>query len=92
MDHNRKQHQDSFESLLSEFGLHAMGPDTRMLEGEPSLVIPELCEKEKADLLVCGTIARHGISGLLLGNTSERILHRVNCSFLALVPNSLAAV
>jgi universal stress protein E len=86
MDHNRRQHVDGFETLLSEFDLHATGPDVRMIEGEPSSAIPELCQKENANLLVCGTVARHGLAGLLLGNTAERILNRVNCSVLAIVP------
>ena len=32
-------------------------------------------------------IARHGIPGLLLGNTAERIVNRVDCSILAVVPS-----
>lgn len=83
---NRQQHRESFNALLSEFDLHAGGPAARMLEGEPSLAIPELCEKEDADLLICGTVARQGISGLLLGNTAERIVQRVPCSILAVTP------
>lgn len=86
MAHNRKQHVESFESLLAEFELHATGPYAHIVEGEPSYVIPELCEREKADLLICGTVARHGISGLLIGNTAERIIRRVDCSILALTP------
>lgn len=83
---NRLQHRQSFDALLSEFGLHVGGPASRMLEGEPSLAIPELCEKEDVDLLVCGTVARQGIPGLLLGNTAERIVQRVPCSILAVTP------
>ncbi len=83
---NRDQHRQSFETLLTEFDLHVGSPASRMLEGEPSVAIPELCEREDADLLVCGTVARHGISGLLLGNTAERIVQRVPCSILAVTP------
>jgi universal stress protein E len=84
--HNRKQHTESFEKLLSEFELHATSPNAHILEGEPSSVIPTLCEEQQADLLICGTVARHGISGLLLGNTAERIIRRVDCSILAVTP------
>lgn len=90
IDHNKKLHQVSFEALLSEFGLHATSVDSRMLEGEPSNAIPKLCEAESADLLVCGTVARYGISGLLLGNTAERIMNRVECSVLALTPDQVS--
>lgn len=86
LEFNRQQHRESFEKLLSEFDLHANGPSARMLEGEPSTAIPELCEQEQADLLICGTVARHGLPGLLLGNTAERIVNRVGCSILAVTP------
>jgi universal stress protein E len=86
MDHNRKQHLESFEKLLAEYNLHATGPEARMLEGEPSLAIPDLCHNERADLLVCGTVGRKGIPGLLIGNTAERIISKVKCSILALPP------
>ena len=85
---NRQKHRQSFDALLLEFGLHVGGPASRMLEGEPSVAIPELCEKENADLLICGTVARQGIPGLLLGNTAERIVQRVPCSILAVTPPS----
>lgn len=86
MEHNRQQHIESFETLLAEFDLHATSPTARLIEGEPSNSIPELCQQEHADLLVCGTVARHGISDLFLGNTAERIIHRAECSVLALTP------
>ncbi len=83
---NRRQHRESFEQLLSRYNLHADGPAARLLEGEPSQAIPELCESEQADLLICGTVARRGIPGLFLGNTAERIVNRVGCSILAVTP------
>lgn len=85
---NRKQHQASFEELLSAFGLHATGPEARLIEGEPSLAIPETCDCEGVDLLICGTVARSGLSGLMLGNTAERIVDRVHASVLALTPEA----
>lgn len=88
--HNRQQHQANFEALLTSFGLHATGPEARMIEGEPSLAIPELCTREDADLLICGTVARHGFTSIVLGNTAERILNRVDCSVLALTPGQVA--
>ncbi|MEZ6134902.1 MAG: universal stress protein [Pirellulaceae bacterium] len=86
LEHNRKQHFEGFENLLSKFDLHAASPTSKMIEGEPSFSISQFCNTEKVDLLVCGTIARHGISGLLLGNTAERIINHCECSVLALPP------
>lgn len=36
----------------------------------------------EADLMVLGTKARTGVSGLLLGNTAEKLLHEVACDVL----------
>lgn len=61
-------------------------PRTRLLKGMPQTVIPKLAKKLQADLIVMGTVARTGISGLLIGNTAETILGRIECSVLAVKP------
>lgn len=91
LEANRQQHFDSFEKLLAGFGMHACESTSKMLEGEPSSAIPELCQAEQADLLICGTVARHGLSDLLLGNTAARIVNQVDCSVLAITPTPTAA-
>jgi universal stress protein E len=37
-------------------------------------------------LLVMGTIARTGITGVFVGNTAERLLPQIPCSVLAIKP------
>jgi universal stress protein E len=48
-------------------------------EGHTAPVLARLVEDSEAALLVVGTHAREGVKGVLLGNTSERILHAVDC-------------
>jgi universal stress protein E len=48
-------------------------------EGNTAQVLARLVEDSEATLLVVGTHAREGVKGVLLGNTSERILHAVDC-------------
>jgi len=82
VEQTRKEHVDGFDQLLSE---HHVPPSSGIiLNGDPSLAVPNYCSQVHADLLVCGTIARTGIPGLLLGNTIERIMQQVDCSILAL--------
>ena len=38
-----------------------------------------------------GTVARTGIPGLLIGNTAETILQRVDCSVLAVKPDGFVS-
>jgi len=49
-------------------------------------VIPELVKHKDIDLIVMGTIGRTGIPGMIMGNTAERLLDRVECSILAIKP------
>jgi universal stress protein E len=51
-------------------------------EGHTSEVLARLVVDAEASLLVVGTHAREGVRGVLLGNTSERILHAVDCDVL----------
>jgi universal stress protein E len=52
----------------------------------PTRAILDGTERLGADLVVMGTIARGGVSGLLLGNTAERLLQRVPASLLTVKP------
>jgi len=54
-----------------------------MAEGEPEDVIPNVVHDEQEVLLVMGTIGRSGVSGMLMGNLTERVMNRLPCSILA---------
>jgi universal stress protein E len=56
--------------------------DTHVLEGKPELVIPQLARDLSATLTVLGTAARQGISKLLIGNTAEDIIARLDGDIL----------
>jgi universal stress protein E len=53
--------------------------NVHVLEGLPEDIIPEVCQKYKADLLVIGSVGRTGFSAALLGNTAELIIDAVEC-------------
>lgn len=56
------------------------------IKGNPREALPNYAKEVNADLVVMGTVARVGIPGLLIGNTAENILYRLNQSVLALKP------
>jgi universal stress protein E len=58
--------------------------------GTPELVIPEFIVAEGADTLVIGSVGRTWVSGLLRGNTVERILAALPCSVLVVKPRRFA--
>lgn len=46
-------------------------------EGRADVVITDLAAKLDAEIVVVGTHARQGLKGVLLGNTSERLVHEL---------------
>lgn len=52
----------------------------------PSHVILRLADEKDPDLVVMGTISRGGIAGMLVGNTAEKLLYRLDCSLLTVKP------
>lgn len=53
-------------------------------EGKPSMVIRDVVDQCHADLVVMGTVGRSGVAGLVIGNTSEAVLHVVNTDVVTL--------
>ena len=86
VERNRACHVEAYQRVLSDFDLHVSDPHVHLIRGAPTQVIPEFCQTHPMDLLVCGTVARRGISGLMIGNTANRMLNKVPCSILALRP------
>lgn len=52
----------------------------------PTHAVLECAERFGSDLVVMGTISRGGVAGLLVGNTAERLLGRLDRSILAVKP------
>ncbi|PIP79354.1 MAG: universal stress protein UspE [Gammaproteobacteria bacterium CG22_combo_CG10-13_8_21_14_all_40_8] len=69
-------------NLTRQFSIPDSVVETR--QGEVHQVIVEFAEEQKIDLVVLGTIARQGLSGMLLGNTVEQILDDLECAVLTL--------
>lgn len=53
----------------------------------PTQAILEGVERLAPQLVVMGTISRGGIPGLLMGNTAERLIDRIDCALLAVKPD-----
>ena len=88
-----RRHEQALDRLLDEGGARLGGealgylkPVKHLLKGSTRDEIPALAMRLGADLVVLGTVARTGIPGLLMGNTAETLLHRLDCAVLALKP------
>ena len=88
-ERHRKELYRLAEQLRGWIGKEAydyLSPGLHLPEGPAKKVIAPLAAGLGADLVVMGTVARTGISGLIIGNTAEAILDQLSCSVLAIKP------
>ncbi|MBZ0111444.1 MAG: universal stress protein [Thermoanaerobaculia bacterium] len=84
---SRDQIEEQFDEFLRKHGSGVGEPNVHLVRGDPSSVIPTYIAENGVDLVVLGTVARSYASGMLIGNTAERILNSIQCSVLALKPD-----
>jgi len=87
----RQSRLEALEQMLAPHGLSIRDPRVHLLKGRPEDVLPEVAARMRADLLIMGTVGRIGLAGVLMGNTAETILSRVDCSVLALKPEGFVS-
>ncbi|MCF3098868.1 universal stress protein UspA [Aeromonas australiensis] len=63
-----------------------LSPSTHLIQGPPDLEIPRMATRLNADLVVMGTVARSGVTGVIIGNTAESVLSQLHCSVFAIKP------
>ena len=82
----RVSEQQALADVTRAFADRLGDTSVELVKGEPEDVIQRYVEDRSIDLVVMGTVARTGISGLLIGNTAERMLQRLRVSVLATKP------
>ncbi len=55
-------------------------------KGDPHTVVADVLEVHRPGVIVMGTLARAGMTGVFMGNTAERVLGSVDTSVLAVKP------
>jgi nucleotide-binding universal stress UspA family protein len=87
----RDKHSDALAELLeSSQAAHATGK-VHLVHGPATEVIPALVAAHRINLLVMGTVARGGVSAMVMGNTAERVLDHVKCSVIAIKPEGFVS-
>ena len=77
----------SHRQALSAEQAAKFDPKTLLVRGDAIEVIPEKVRELEASVLGLGTVSRSGVSGFLIGNTAEEILHRVDCTVVVHRPS-----
>jgi len=65
---------------------------SHLIEGRPEELIPAFALEHGIDTVVMGTVARSGIPGLLIGNTAETILQKIDSSVVTLKPSGFESI
>lgn len=87
----RKSHKEWLDKLISETRIGKTPYKVHMQKGDPAELIPRTAKREKVDLIIMGTVCRTGLPGLIIGNTAESVLSRVNCSVLTVKPEGFVS-
>ncbi len=83
-----QQHNKWLQELLQKYPLDNLQHQVHLLKGDAGEVIPELANREQAELIIMGTVGRTGLAGFFIGNTAERVLGVVDYSVLTVKPET----
>lgn len=61
------------------------------VKGLPESVITEMAEEHNVEVVVMATTARTGVQGLLIGDTAENVLGRIDRSVLTVKPDAFVS-
>ncbi|WP_394221752.1 universal stress protein [Alteromonas gracilis] len=91
-EHANREKQNELIARFSKGEKQGLKIQGNVVKGDPTEAIPAFVNENGIDVLVMGTVARTGIPGLLIGNTSETILNQVNTSVLTLKPEGFESI
>ncbi len=88
----RSQIKEDSNTTLDDIGVRVTDDCVHLALGAATAVLPALIQELGLDVIVMGTHARDGISGLLVGNTVEKIMPRVNCGVVVVKPDDFLSL
>ena len=88
-EETRRQRENEIRQQLSTTDYRTVihGVNVHVVDGPPEVCVLQAVDEYNIDLVIMGTQARGGISGMLLGNTAERLVAELDCSLLAIKPD-----
>ena len=83
-EQRRLEHEKEFNKFLEKFNLIGVNLVKDIRGGDPAGEILRAIKKYKSDLLLMGTTGKSGISKILIGSVTEKVIREVLCSFITL--------
>ena len=91
LDDLERQASKDLAQMLSETPGSKVEVTRRVVVGIPYRKIVEVAEEEKSDLIVMTTHGRTGLSHLVMGSVTEKIVRTAPCPVLTIRPTSVIA-
>ena len=82
-----KEAEQRLDEFLKTLGAGVSRVISHLTWGHPWQEISRIAMKHQADLISMGTVGRSGVTGIVLGNTAERVLDTCDCSILTVKPD-----
>ena len=83
-EYERSEHLKEFNSFLENFNLGDLCWDKEIRRGDPATEILRATSRFKSDLLIMGTTGKTGLSRIMMGSVTEKVIREVPCSFMTL--------
>jgi len=80
----RFEHLKEFDSFLEDFNLTDLNWKKEIRSGDPATQILKAIKKYKTDLFIMGTTGKSGLSRLIMGSVTEKVIRTVPSSFITL--------
>ena len=81
--------QTNLNDILERAGVAGESDRVYFQKGRPARIILESVENLSPDVLVIGTVEDTTVQSLLIGDTADTVLRQIDCSVLAVKPESL---
>ena len=83
-DSRYSRHKTKFDQFLDDFKLEGLVWKKETRKGKPAEEILGTISEKMIDLLVMGTSGKTGLSRMVIGSVTEKVIREMPCSFLTL--------
>lgn len=80
----RLEHMEELNKFLKDVNLTDLNFVNEISGGDPAEIILRTIEGRKPDLLVMGTTGKTGLSRMIIGSVTEKVIREAPCSFITL--------
>lgn len=85
----RAHHSKALQALTDAAGIDRAR--AHFVDAPARRALPDFTRDQDIDILVLGTVARKGLTRLIMGSTAEAVLHHLECDVLAVKPADFPA-